>query len=266
MSVVSKGRGSLPEQVAIAGTDTERPQTNETDLATQLARMSLDLQAQQDEPLTLERIVELAVQAVPGCDWAGVSLRSRRSPAEPAAATDQRVGEADELQRLLSEGPCYDTSLSGEVHIAVDTRVDQQWPEWSPRVAELGIMSVLSVQLRGAAGELFGALNLYASEVDAFSRNDLDEALLFAVHAGGALSQSRELTGLREALRSRHLIGVAQGILMQRYDLTLDQAFAVLSRHSQDSNIKLRELAEQIVEAGGLLGRSAQSTSIEATG
>lgn len=223
------------------------------------ARLSRDLLAQKGEPLTLQRIVELAVKVVPGCDWAGISLRTAQTPAKAAASTGDLVHQADVLQDTLQEGPCYDTATENEAHIIRDTLGDSRWPAWSTRVAELGIGSVLSVQLTGTEGELYGALNLYASDTSAFSRNDLDEALLFAAHAGGAIGVSREVSGLREALRSRHLIGVAQGMLIQRYDLTLDQAFAVLARHSQESNVKLRDVAAEIVEGGRLLDPSSRT-------
>ena len=226
---------------------------NPVERARLYADLSRELLAQKDEPLTHERIVELAVQVVPGCEWAGISLRTTRSPAEAAASTGPLVQRADELQESLQQGPCYDSSVDNETHIIGDTRVDYRWPEWASRVAELGIRSVLSVQLLGAEGELLGALNLYASQVNAFTRYDLDEVHLFAAHAGGAIGISREVSGLREALRSRHLIGVAQGMLIQRYGLTLDQAFKVLARHSQESNTKLRDVAAQIVEGGSLL-------------
>ncbi|USQ79978.1 GAF and ANTAR domain-containing protein [Ornithinimicrobium faecis] len=227
---------------------------NQDERAALYADLSRDLLAQKDEPLTLQRIVELAVQAVPGCDWAGVSLRGDRSVAEAAASTGPVVHQADRLQQELDEGPCHQSSLDNETYIISDTRSDRRWPRWSPRVAELGIRSVLSVQLLDSEDELLGALNLYASQVGAFSRNDLDEALVFAAHAGGAIGVSREVSGLREALRSRHLIGVAQGMLVQRYDLTVDQAFAVLARQSQESNTKLRDVAAHIVEGGRLMG------------
>lgn len=217
------------------------------------ARLSRELLAQKEEPLTMQRIVELAVQVVPGCDWAGISLRTAATPAKAAASTGEKVHRADQLQDSLQEGPCYDSATENETHIIRDTLTDTRWATWSPRVAELGIRSVLSVQLLDTEGDLLGALNLYAEQTDAFSRSDLDEALLFAAHAGGAIGVSREVSGLREALRSRHLIGVAQGMLIQRYDLTLDQAFAVLARHSQESNTKLRDIAAQIVEGGQLL-------------
>jgi AmiR/NasT family two-component response regulator len=36
--------------------------------------------------------------------------------------------------------------------------------------------------------------------------------------------------------------------LMERFDLTADQAFAVLLRYSQDNNLKLRAVAETLIE------------------
>lgn len=227
------------------------------------ARMSRELLAQKGEPLTLERIVDLAVHVVPGCDWAGLSLRTANSPARAAAATDEMVHRADRLQEQLQEGPCYDSSVENETHIIKDTLRDTRWATWSRRVAGLGIRSALSVQLTGSEGELYGALNLYAGRTNAFSRADLDEALLFAAHAGGAIGVSREMSGLREALRSRHLIGVAQGMLIQRYGLSLDQAFAVLARQSQETNTKLRDVAAQIVDSGPLRGRRDLDSSGE---
>lgn len=231
---------------------------NPDERAEYYAGLSRDLLAQQDEPLTLQRIVELATEVVPGCEWAGISLRTDTSVAEPVASTGPIVHRADQLQDTLHEGPCRDSAVDNQVHIITDTRADQRWPRWSARVAELGIRSVLSVQLESPEGDLLGALNLYARDTDRFSRNDLDEAMVFAAHAGGAIGISREVSGLREALRSRHLIGVAQGMLIQRYDLTLEQAFAVLARHSQESNTKLRDVAAQIVEGGQLLGHAPE--------
>lgn len=223
------------------------------DRATQFARISRELLAQKDEPMTLERIVGLANDAIPGCDWAGISLRVGSSPAEPAASTDPLVHEADRLQNHLGEGPCLDSSLAGQTYIAQDTRHDPRWPQWGAHAADLGILSVLSVQLQHIDNTPIGAVNLYAGQVGAFTQDDVDLAHAFAAHAAAALEATREVSGLRAALQSRHLIGVAQGMLMQRYGLDMDQAFAVLLRHSQDSNTKLRDVAAEIVRSGRFL-------------
>ncbi len=57
-----------------------------------------------------------------------------------------------------------------------------------------------------------------------------------------------ELGHLRTALESRERIGIAKGMLMARYGLNEDQAFAFLSRTSQDRNVKLRDVAGQVIE------------------
>ena len=80
---------------------------------------------------------------------------------------------------------------------------------------------------------------------------------MFATLAGLALDSAQEraadderVANLTEALRTRELIGQAQGILMERERITADQAFDVLRRASQHMNIKLREVAETLVETG----------------
>jgi len=84
--------------------------------------------------------------------------------------------------------------------------------------------------------------------VHAFTPDDIDVALIFAAHATNAMSAARLVTGLQTAVQSRHLIGVAQGILMNRYELTLEQSFEVLRRFSSQANVKLRDLAATVIE------------------
>ena len=63
-----------------------------------------------------------------------------------------------------------------------------------------------------------------------------------------------EVVGLRAALASRHIIGMAQGILMLRYGVDEAKAFAFLARTSQQENVKLREVAQRIVQQVGSEG------------
>ena len=128
-----------------------------------------------------------------------------------------------------------------------DTSTDSRWPRWGPKVAEHGVGSVLSIQL-ATEQETLGALNMYAHQVHAFTPDDVDVALIFAAHATNALRAARLVTGLQTAVQSRHLIGVAQGILMNRYELTLEQSFEVMRRFSSQANVKLRDLAAAVIE------------------
>jgi len=111
---------------------------------------------------------------------------------------------------------------------------------------------MLSLRLEVIHPSLVASLNLFAKEIAAFDSTDLAIAGVYAQHAATALATAREEDGLRAAIQSRQTIGIAQGLLMQRYDLTQDQAFELLRRYSQTSNIKLHTLAERIAQSGSL--------------
>lgn len=220
--------------------DRNSPKTAES-----FSRISQLLLESREEPQTLQQVVDLAVATVDGCDWAGVSLR-RGSKVETPASTDPVVDRADSLQYEFAEGPCLDAVWVGDTQVVKDLATEHRWSTWAPAASELGIRSVLSVRL--STGEMtVGKLNLYSGAMDAFDDDDVHVAHVYAIHAAIALAVTHEISTLHTALQSRHVIGVAQGILMQRYQLSLDQAFQVLRRTSQNQNVKLRELAEQVV-------------------
>jgi AmiR/NasT family two-component response regulator len=99
---------------------------------------------------------------------------------------------------------------------------------------------------------VLGALNFYSTDPDAFTREDVDLAEVYTTHATNALTAARMSSGLRTALHSRHMIGVAQGILMHLYGLSMDQSFELLRRYSSHTNTRLSEVAEHVVQHGGL--------------
>lgn len=219
--------------------------------AEEFARVSRALRAEPAPQPTLDRIVELALQTIEGCQYAGVSFRQGDGSIETRASSASIVRQADAAQYDLGEGPCLDAIWTNDLLAIDDLTRERRWPRWAPAAAALGLASVLGVRI-SVPGETFGALNLYASTPRAFDSTDVAVASIFARHAGDALATAEEQSGLRTALRSRQVIGVAQGILMQRFGLSLDQAFEVLRRHSQNENIKLRDLAEQLARAGSI--------------
>ncbi|MCB7136109.1 GAF and ANTAR domain-containing protein [Cellulosimicrobium marinum] len=212
-----------------------------------------------DEPTlqqTLDRVVELAVSMVDGCESAGISLVTRRRIESPAV-TDPDVARGDELQYALDEGPCLDAIRETSVVESGDVETDARWPRWAPRVAdELGVRSMLCVQLY-TSSEAHGALNMYSTRRDAFELDDQHLAATFAAVAAAAISAARTEEQLQSAVQTRTLIGQAQGILMERFSLTPGRAFAVLSRVSQDANIKLVEIAREIVDTRRVPGLDA---------
>lgn len=220
---------------------------NAADAAAFFARVSRELLDQPEERMTLQLITERAVDVVPGCDASGISLRGRRGQVEAMAASSPEAGQYDTWQDELAEGPSLDALADEETCLVPDLRSETRWPTWSARVADAGVGSVLSVRL-ATESDTIGSLNLYAAKPFAFGADDVDLALVFASHAAAAVNAARLVTGLQAAVRSRHLIGVAQGIIMQRYDMSMDASFEVLRRYSSHANIKLREVAALVVE------------------
>jgi GAF domain-containing protein len=202
---------------------------------------------------TVQAVVDRAVEVVPGCACCSLTLRRRRNRVETVAASSEVARGADQLQYDLGEGPCLEAALAGEPKVANTLRSSSDWPSWGPRAAETGVQAVVSVQL-ATADEVLGALNFYGAEPNAFTTEDVDLAAIYATHATNALAAARLASGLRTALHTRHRIGIAQGILMHTYDLTMEQSFELLRRYSSHTNTKLGEVADHVVDHGVLPG------------
>lgn len=200
---------------------------------------------------TLAAVVDRAVEVVPGCDWVSVTVRRRGQRLETLARSSPFPEDCDQLQYELGEGPCADAVWDADSYLSHDIGADPRWPRWGPRVAQLGVGSVLAIRLT-TEQETIGALNLYGAKTHVYDQNALDHATVFTAHAANALGSARLVSGLETAMMSRHQIGVAQGILMATYGLTVEQAFDVLRRYSSHRNVKLRDVAELVVHRGRL--------------
>lgn len=194
---------------------------------------------------TAERLLEYSLKAV-SCSYAGVIFVHGGKRVETVVATHPIIEVLDQIQLEHGEGPDIDV-LSDVVSIMVsDTTTETRWPDWGRRVAEVGVRSLLSVRLY-TSSDTVGTLNLYDVEPNHFDVDDQAVAHILARHAAIALANARNNEQLHQAIDARKLIGQAQGILMERFDLNADQAFAVLLRYSQDYNVKLRLVAERLI-------------------
>ena len=201
-----------------------------------------------DEPTvdeTLDTVLRFALDGV-GCSMAGVVFVHGRGRIETAAATHRAVHDLEQVQTELGAGPDLEVLGAEEALVVDDTRDCDRWPGWAERAVSLGVHSLLAVRLH-TRDTTVGTLNLYADTPDAFDEDDIAIAHIFARHAAVALSSARNLQNLWEAVDARKAVGQAQGILMERFRLTPDQAMAVLLRYSQDGNLKLRVVAEQLI-------------------
>lgn len=197
----------------------------------------------------VSRIVQYAVATV-GTPYAGVTLLRPNRRLESLGTTDPIVDAADQLQYDLQEGPCVDAAIDPHAHVllSADLCTDDRWPQWGPKTAALGLRAVLSAELRTGDRRL-GAFNLYGEQPRQFTSDDAATAHLFAAHATLALTAASTVEGLQTALDTRTEIGQAQGILMERFDLDASRAFDVLRRYSQNTNMKLHEVARALIES-----------------
>jgi len=214
--------------------------------AEQLAEAARSMQGMSSTRLTLEEVVRVATEIIHGCDRVGISIVHSGGIDTPVGS-DETLKRIDELQFVLKEGPCFDALHMHEIVHSPDLAVDERWPRWGPVVAnEVGVVSIASYRLFTARDTL-GAMNLYSLERDAFDDNDISNGEALATHVGVALAASQNAAHLKTAISTRTLIGRAEGILMERFGMPADQAFAVLRRVSQRRNVKLNRVAEELV-------------------
>jgi transcriptional regulator with GAF, ATPase, and Fis domain len=218
----------------------------ELSAADTFAELATELHGSVGVDETLEAVVQFALQALT-CTHSGVVLVTRGGRLEIAAVTDPVIETIYQWQIETGEGPVI-TAAREQVLVRVqDAAEDPRWPRWAEMITSLGIRSVLQVPLT-VAGRAGGVLTLFNKEPDQFSDDDEAVAHILARHASIAVATARHEENLAQAVDARKLVGQAMGILMERYDLDSDRAFEVLRRYSQDGNVKLRDVAQQLID------------------
>lgn len=194
---------------------------------------------------TLSRITAAAVEALPDVDYASITILHEGDRLETVAPTHELLWGVDAAQYELHEGPCYEAAAE-TVHVASpDLAHDPRFPRYAVTAVAAGILAQAAVRLFDAPKSR-GALNLYSQQLGSFE--DLGAiGELFRHQAAMAIDYAREIHNLQEAVRTRGTIGTAVGIVMERYHLTDERAFAFLTRVSQDGNIKLRDVAQRLI-------------------
>ena len=167
------------------------------------------------------------------------------------APTDDLATAVDRLQREWHEGPCVEASYDHDLLSSGDVGADGRWPRWGPAAVAEGVQAVISVQLYNH-DQTMGALNLFHTQKQDFTTDDLELARTLAVPISIELAHCRQEENLWKAIDARHRVGQAQGILMERFHISETVAFSVLRRLSQQSNRKLHLIADDIVRTGQL--------------
>jgi len=193
-------------------------------------------------------MVAVARDSIPGFDAIGISTIDKRGSVHTRASVGEVVDVLDSLQYGLGEGPCVDEVHGEDVVSAPTIRHDQRWPRYVPKAVAEGLRSQLAVRLFLDDKGTVGSLNFYSTVSEDIDPEAASMAALFAEHAAIAFGYVSEIEGLNQALQTRKVIGQALGILMERYQMSEDAAFSFLVRASTTGNIKLRDIAQELVD------------------
>jgi GAF domain-containing protein len=222
---------------------------NPTEAFGRLAQIKL---GETDLSGVLDQVAHLAKLTLPGAAEVSVTLVTDQD-AHTAAYTGQPALALDEWQYGHGHGPCLDASASHTTFSLPDMTTEDRWPDWAARAHEAGILSSLSIGLP-IHDQVTGALNVYATKPDAFDSDEIILGQTFAGYAAVALAnthlyeaQASLAQQMQAAMQSRAVIEQANGIIMGSRNCTADQAFAILTRLSQETQRKLHDVAAALV-------------------
>lgn len=201
----------------------------------------------------LHVLTERAVALV-GVTAAGLLLADEQGTLQLVAASSERTRLLELFQLQTDQGPCVDCFRSGQAISVIDLPNAGLWPRFTAAATEVGFAAVHAVPMRLRV-QTIGALNLFSTQPGAINEGKLrlgqalaDVATIGllqqrAVHRRDALTEQ-----LQTALNSRVLIEQAKGVLAERLQVGVDEAFTVLRGTARSKNRRLTELAQAIVD------------------
>lgn len=219
-------------------------------LAVRMAELAREIAAPRPLERVLVDVTTAAVELIPGADHAGVLLVKKNGEFQSLADTDGVVAKLDKLQHDFGEGPCAEAALQETVVRSDDLRAEPRWPLYAPAAVQHGVLSSLSFKLY-TADRTAGALNLFGSRVGAWDAEAETTGAVLAAHAAAAILAARHGEQLQSAVSTRDRIGQAKGIIMERFGVDDVRAFDLLRRLSQESQAKLVDIAQRIIDTRG---------------
>lgn len=200
-----------------------------------------------DSDTVVAELAEHAAVEIPGAQYAGITVTRNGKHIDTPAATHIYPMLLDKIQQRHQEGPCLTAAWEEKtVHVA-NLETDDRFPLYrQDALAETPIKSIMAFQLF-IAGETMGALNVYSEEPNVFDSESRNIGMVFAAHSSVAWNSARRDEQFKRALSSRDVIGQAKGMIMERYDVDAVQAFELLRKLSQDSNVPLIRVATELV-------------------
>jgi transcriptional regulator with GAF, ATPase, and Fis domain len=197
----------------------------------------------------LQSVTTTAVELIGGADCADVLLISGPDMFRSMAATSQLAIDIDGMQQRFRQGPCLDAAVGHSVVLCNDLAHDPRWPDFTKAAMSVGVHALLSFQLFTHNGRM-GALNLFGLTPDVFTAEAEALGAMLATHIANAFIADDKELQFKSALNSRDTIGQAKGMIMERFGVDAVQAFQLLTKLSQQSNIRVAEVAAEIVARG----------------
>lgn len=221
--------------------------TLRNDLAVRMAELARTIAAPRALVQVLNDVTATAVELIPGADIAGILLVKKGGEFESLADTTGLAAELDKLQHDFGEGPCAEAALQETVVRCDDLRTESRWPRYAPAAMELGVLAGLSFKLY-TADRTAGALNLFSFRAGVWDADAETTGAVLAAHGAAAILATRHDEHMQAALSTRDRIGQAKGIIMERYGVDDVRAFEMLRLLSQESQTKLAEVANRVIE------------------
>lgn len=229
-------------------------------VADALTELDRPLLADQSLSGALQRVAALAQRVVPAATEVSITLVENERP-RTVAFTGEIAVQLDERQYESGFGPCLGAATSGQTIRTNSEDPDTAYPAFAQLAARVGMRHTLSVALP-VPGRVVGALNLYGANDQPFDEQAETDVASLAGHVAVTLANAAlyadavdQATQLRIAMASRAVIEQAKGIVMLQNGCDADEAFVALARLSQTRNVKLRDLAQNIVEKAERRGR-----------
>ncbi|GAB0105942.1 GAF and ANTAR domain-containing protein [Nocardia sp. JMUB6875] len=220
-----------------------------------MARFARLLPIEYESDEALDELVTAATEVL-GVTGAGVVMLTDGRLRLAKTAGDH-VTAAELCQEQRQEGPCVDAQRSGQVVAIGDiTRCAARWPQYTAVARQHRVVAVAGIPMR-LRNNMIGAVDLYENRSRSWAEPDLEVAQLLADTAAGYVvnadkrQRQQALTGqLRQALESRVVIEQAKGVVSNANGITPDEAFALIRRYARTHQLRLRAVAQAIVETG----------------
>jgi hypothetical protein len=185
----------------------------------------------------------------------GLALAATRGELRVMASSSERMRALELIEFQNDEGPCRDCLLDGKQ--VLNQRLDhseERWPRFAPQAREAGFQMVHALPLR-LRSDVIGAMNIFSPELRELSLEDvnLTQALADAATIGilqeRAIKHGTDLAGqLQGALNSRVVIEQAKGIVAERRQVDMDEAFALLRSYARSNRKQLSDVARSIID------------------